>query len=168
MVEPSTSRRTARPRLIRFGVPALIVVAVVVVAVAWSRGAFESRVTYWLDRGRDCGHVIYGPNRALVDPGGTAPAVVSCFAATYARCEPATLARDVGGTDTGETDTFVVEPRDAGGCDVGLHYEFSIVGSSRTTTIETQCGAVTWDGTLLTFSHCGTLDSITVPAPQAT
>jgi hypothetical protein len=151
------------PRLIRFGVPTLLLAAVVGLAIAWSRGAFESRVAYWLDRGRDCGHITYGPNGALSDPSATAPSVVSCFAAAYAHCEAATLTRDVGGTDTGETDAFVVEPRSSGGCDVGLHYEFAIVGSSRTTTIETQCGSLTWDGTLLTFVGCGDLGNIVVP-----
>ncbi|HEX8036584.1 MAG TPA: hypothetical protein VF510_22190, partial [Ktedonobacterales bacterium] len=109
------------------------------------------------------GSVTYGPNRALVDR-AAAERAVACFAAAHARCAPAVLTRNVGGTDTGETDTFVVEPRDTGGgCDVGLHYSFGIVGSPRTTTREVQCARVTAADGALTISGCQDFRDITMP-----
>src|SRR5690348_9801509 len=102
--------------------------------VARSQGAFESRMTYWRERGQNCGDIRFSPNQALVNQ-SEADQAVACFAAAYATCKAATLTRDAGGIDTDEADTFVVEPWNAGGgCDVGLHIEGGIVGSNHTTS----------------------------------
>ncbi len=175
MAEPpaSTPRRAARRRLIWFGVPVLLVacVAGAVLDIEASRGAFESRMAYWLDSSTDCGHVGYvhnssdDMNLALDDPSG-APAVVSCFAAAYARCEPAKLTRAfTSGGDNPMSDMFVVEPREVGGgCDVWLRHVVSLCAGARCTT-DVQCAAVGWDGTLLTFAGCGQFDDFVVPTP---
>src|SRR5437899_12198666 len=94
------ARRSIARRALVLGVLAVLLASVVGLAVAWSHGAFDSRLTYWRERGQDCGSVTYGPNRALVDR-AAAERAVACFAAAHARCAPAVLTRNVGGTDTG-------------------------------------------------------------------
>lgn len=164
MARVNPSRRSgARPALV-LGALALLLVGGVGFLVAWSHGAFESRLMYWRDRGQVCGSVTYGPNGALTNR-GAAERAVACFVAAHARCQAAVLTRNVGGMDTGETDTFVVEPRDTGGgCDVGLHTSFGIVGSPRTTTREVPCTRVTTSASgALTIGGCQGLDDITMP-----
>lgn len=130
---------------------------------AWSRGAFESRLMYWRERGQNCGSVVYGPNGALRDH-SAADQAVACFAAAYASCKAGALTRDVGGTDTEETDTFVIEPwTSGGGCDVRLYSTAGIVGSQRTTTREVQCARITSANGILTISGCQGFGDITMP-----
>lgn len=135
--------------------------------VARSQGAFESRLAYWRERGQHCGDIRFSPNGALVNQ-SEADQAVACFAAAHATCKAATLTRDVSGTDTSETDTFVVEPWDGGGgCDVGLHVEGGIVGSNHATSVDIQCAHVTGaeDGKL-TISGCPGFGDITLPDGQ--
>lgn len=154
--------RNARRALVLVALAVLLAMSVGML-FAWSRGAFESRLMYWRERGQDCGNVVYGPNRALTDP-SAAEQAVACFTAAHARCKAATLTRDVGGTDTPETDTFVIEPwASGGGCDLGLYFSFAIVGSQRTTTREVQCARVTSANGPLTIGGCQGFDDITMP-----
>lgn len=155
--------RIARRALV-LGALAVILAASIGVLFAWSRGAFESRLMYWRERGQNCGSVVYyGPTGTLRDQ-SAAEQAVACFSTAHASCKAATLTRDKGGTDTSETDTFVVEPwASGGGCDVGMHYSFGIVGSQRVTTREVQCARVTSANGILTISGCQGFDDIAMP-----
>ncbi len=156
--------RRAR-RVLVLGALAVLLAAGAGLLVAWSHGAFESRLMYWRERGRDCGSVDYGPNGALLDwDRSVAERAVACFAAAQAHCKAAVLTRDAGSTDTAETDTFVVEPWDAGGgCDAGMRSLFGIVGNPQTTTTETQCAQVTSANGELTISGCPGFSDLTMP-----
>jgi hypothetical protein len=150
-------------RAITIAVVVALVAAIVALFIAWSHGAFESRLAYWQERGQDCGQVSYYPNQRLTSP-AAAQQATACFAEAYTRCQAATLTRDAPGTDTDETDVFVIETNDHGpGCAVGMSYSFGIVGSNRTTTYEAQCATVTSANGTLTFSGCGDSSAITVP-----
>jgi hypothetical protein len=155
--------RRAR-RALALGALAVLLAAGVGLLVAWRHGAFESRLMYWRERGQDCGRVAYGPNGALWDR-SAAERAVACFAAAQARCKAAALTRDAGGTDTEETDMFVVEPWDTGGgCDVAMRFSSGIVGNPRTTTTsEVQCARVTSANGALTIGGCQGFGDITVP-----
>ncbi|HEX6540797.1 MAG TPA: hypothetical protein VF040_03505 [Ktedonobacterales bacterium] len=145
------------------GVLAVLLTVGAGLLVARSHGAFESRLTYWREHGQNCGSFNYWPNGTLVDR-SAAQQAVACFVAAHARCKAAAVTRNVSGTDTGETDTFVVEPWDGGGgCDVGLHSSFGIAGSNRVTTREVQCARVTSANGTLTIGGCSGFDDITMP-----
>lgn len=150
-------------RALALGALAVLLMVGVGLLVAWSHGAFESRLMYWRERGQDCGSVTYLPDGSLIDR-SAAERAASCFVAAYARCEPAALTRNPGGTDGGGTETFVVEPRESGkGCDVGLRYTFGISGSPRSTTEEAQCAYVTSANGALTIAGCQGFGDITIP-----
>ncbi|HKT39986.1 MAG TPA: hypothetical protein VJR48_16555 [Ktedonobacterales bacterium] len=147
------------------GVLAVLLAVGIGLLVARSQGAFESRLTYWRERGQNCGDIQFGPNRVLVDQSEAVQAV-ACFTAAHTICKAATLTRIEGGVDTSETDAFVVEPRDGGGgCDVGL---LSIGGGiTGTSTSEVQCASVTSsDDGELTISGCPGFGDITLPDGQ--
>lgn len=149
------------------GMLAVLVAVGIGLLVARSQGAFESRLTYWRERGQNCGDIRFSPNQALANQ-SEADQAAACFATAYATCKAATLTRDVGGVDTDEVDTFVIEPwNGGGGCDVGLHVEGGIVGSNHTTTVDIQCAYVTGaDDGKLTISGCPGFGGITLPDGQ--
>lgn len=164
--------RVLEARLVRLrwalmlGVLAVLLVVGIGLLVARGQGAFESRLTYWRERGQHCGDIRFGPNGALVDQSEAVQAV-ACFTAAHTICKAATLTRIEGGIDTSETDTFVVEPwNGGGGCDVGLHVEGGIVGSNHTTSTDTQCAHVTGESGQLTISGCPGFGDITLPDGQ--
>lgn len=148
------------------GVLAVLFAVGIGLLVARGQGVFESRLTYWRGRGQNCGDIRFSPNGTLVDQ-SEADQAVTCFAAAHAICKAAILTRDVGGTDTDETDTFVVEPwNGGGGCDVGLHVEGGIDGGNRTTSVDMQCAHVTGASGELTISGCPGFGDITLPEGQ--
>jgi hypothetical protein len=149
------------------GMLAVLVAVGIGLLVARSQGAFESRLTYWRERGQNCGDIRFTPNQALANR-SEADQTVACFAAAHTICKAATLTRDAGGIDTYEADTFVVEPRNGGGgCDVGLHVEGGIVGSNHTKSVDIQCAGVTRsDDGELTISGCPGFGDITLPDGQ--
>lgn len=148
---------------VKLGALAVLLTVGIGLLVVRSHGAFESQLTYWRECGQACGTVVYGPNGALVNQ-SAAEQAVTCFAAAYAQCKAAVLTRDVGGTDTSETNTFVVEPWDGGGgCDVGLHDSFGIVGSPTVTTRDVQCTSVASGNGTLPISGCQGFDGFTMP-----
>jgi hypothetical protein len=147
------------------GVLAVLLATGIGLLVARSQGAFESRLTYWRERGQHCGDIQVGLNSAVADQSEAVQAV-ACFTAAHAICKAATLTRIEGGVDTSETDTFVVEPWNGGGaCDVGL---LSIGGGiTGTSTSEVQCARVTSaDDGELTISGCPGFGDITLPDGQ--
>jgi hypothetical protein len=149
------------------GALAVLLAAGIGLLVARGQGAFESRLTYWRERGQNCGDIQFSPNRVLVDQ-SEADQAVTCFAAAHALCKAATLTRNVGGVDTSETDTFVVEPwNGGGGCDVGLHVEHYMVSGNHTFSMDTQCANVSSaeDGEL-TILGCPGFGDITLPDGQ--
>jgi len=150
-----------------FGVLAVLLAGGIGLLVARSQGAFESRLTYWRERGQHCGDIRFSPNGVLVDQ-SEADQAVACFAAAHAICKAAALTRDVGGVDTEEADTFVVEPwNGGGGCDVGLHIDFDMVSGNHTTTRDIQCASVSSaDDGELTISDCPGFGDITLPGGQ--
>ncbi len=149
-----------------FGVLAVLLAVRIGLLVARSQGAFESRLTYWRERGQHCGDIGITPNGALVDR-SEADQAIACIAAAHMICKAATLTRDAGGTDTTETDTFVVEPwNGGGGCDVGLHVEHYIVSGNHTFSMDTQCAHVTAAYGELTISGCPEFGDITLPDGQ--
>jgi hypothetical protein len=148
------------------GVLAVLLATGVGLLVARSHGVFESRLTYWRERGQNCGDIRFSPNQALVNQ-IEADQAVACFAAAHMTCKAATLTRDVSGTDTVEHDSFVVEPWDGGGgCDVGLHIEYYIVSGNHTSSVDMQCASVTGDSGELTISGCPGFGDITLPDGQ--
>ena len=148
------------------GVLAVLVAVGIGLLVARSQGAFESRLTYWRERGQNCGDIHFSPNQTLVNR-SEADQAVACFAAAHAICKAATLTRNVGGTDTDETDTFVIEPwNGGGGCDMGLHVEGGIVGGNHSTSVDIQCASMTGANGELTISGCLGFGDITLPDGQ--
>jgi hypothetical protein len=151
--------------VLMLGVLAVLLATGIGLLVARSQGAFESRLTYWRERGQNCGDIQITPNRVLENQSAAGQAV-ACFAAAHIICKAATLTREEGGIDTGEADTFVVEPwNGGGGCDVGL---LSIGGGiTGTSTCEVQCASVSSaDDGELTISGCPGFGDITLPDGQ--
>jgi hypothetical protein len=138
-------------------------VAVIVLLVAWRLGAFESRVSYWIERGQDCGQVDTGPMAVHIDRSGVEQAI-TCFVAAYARCRPAVLTQTVRGVDTSDTDTFVIEPNNGTGCDVGLHSSFYMASGNTTTVDEAQCAGMTSTNGELTIRGCQGVGDFTLAA----
>ncbi len=147
------------------GVLAVLLATGIGLLVARNQGAFESRLTYWRERGQNCGDIQVGLNRVVVDQSEAVQAV-ACFTAAHTKCKAATLTRIEGGIDTSESDTFVVEPwNGGGGCDVGLLSIGS--GITGTSTREVQCASVTSaDDGQLTISGCRGFGDITLPDSQ--
>ncbi len=61
------------------GVLAVLLATGIGLLVARSQGAFESRLTYWRERGQNCGDIRFSPNGTLIDQ-SEADQAVTCFA----------------------------------------------------------------------------------------
>jgi hypothetical protein len=158
---PSPHHSMVRRTMINVLVALMIAVSVGLL-VAWSQGVFQRGVSYWIDHGHDCGQVSTGPMAGHLDRTEVDRAI-ACFVAAYAHCRPAFLTRIVRGVDTSDTDTFVVEPRDGGGCDVGLHSSFFMASGNITTIKEAQCAGMTSTNGELTISGCQEFGDFTLP-----
>ena len=163
MAEESRSRRRVTRWALVFSGMLVLCAVCAGLLVAWGRGAFESRLMYWRDRGQNCGSVAYAPNGKLLNQ-DVAEQAITCFVAAHTRCAAAILIRDAPGTDVEDTDTFVVEPHDSGGgCDVGVRFSGGVVGSNRTTTREAQCAGLMSVNGALTINGCQGLGDFTLP-----
>lgn len=154
---------THRRRLVFVVGAVLLVVVCAGLFVAWTHGAFESRLTYWLDRGQSCGSVSYLPNGRLQD-GEAAAQAIACFVTADTHCVAAVLTRNAPGIDTSETETFVVEPRDNHrGCDLGMRFSSGIVGSNRSVNRDVTCAGLASADGRLTIRGCPGFSDFTMP-----